>query len=1236
MGGLQIGQRLLAGFGLVILLAVLLGVVAVVKMNTQADIASQMYDHPLVVSNAVREIKANINAMDRFMKDIALSRSKEEIDKAAARIQTYEQDTLRLFGIVTERFLGDPGDVDKARRAFMDWRGIREEIIALTKKGDTFAAASATRDKSAPHMDSIDKKMQIMVDFAGKTSETFYRNAERTRAANITTMLALVLATAVLGIAISWTIARSITAPLEKLIPLATDVADGSAATALDNRRSDEVGRIIECFNSIVASNNMIMSQARALSLGDYSQDINLRSEKDELGRALQGMTTALRESGVENRRQNWIKTGQNELNEKMLAYQDIAALSNNIITFLSKYLGVQVGALYLYHQEEQELRMTGSYAFTRRKQLGNVIRPGEGLVGQAALEREIISVTDLPEDYTRIASAIGDTIPRNVVVMPLKHAGTLTGIIELGTVRELSDQAIDFLHTVAENISIALDSATARKQMEALLTRTQQQTEDLRAGQEELRQTNEELAEQTGALRASEEKLQAQQEELRQTNEELQEQTRLLGEQKTSIQNKNRELETARKLIEEKARDLEMSSKYKSEFLANMSHELRTPLNSILLLSKMLAENKAGRLTQKQTEFARTINSSGTELMELINEILDLSKIESGKFEIHNEAISLKEFTRRMERHFKHLAQQKNIAFSITISPESPEEICTDRQRLEQIIKNLLSNAFKFTTEGQITLSVGRPAPQTRLPAGNHPEKTIAFNVSDTGTGISVDNHKNIFEAFQQADGTTSRKYGGTGLGLAISRELAGRLGGDIHLESEPGQGSTFTLFLPENTRQENSAPAPDTARQPIVTMQPEPVQSKPSTEPELIPDDRKKISPGDKAILIVEDDPNFAKTLCELSRERDFRVLVAGDGETGLHFADYYRPSAVILDIDLPGMDGWEVMARLKENAETRHIPVHFISGYDKEIDARKMGAIGYITKPVTMSAIDTAFEKIESMLARKVKTLLVIEDNDPQRKSIVELIGDGDVKTTEAANGNDAYALLKKKAFDCMILDLGLPDISGVDFLKKIKDDDTIPYIPVIVYTGKELTGREESMINQYAEKLIIKGTKSAEKLINESTLFLHRIEQDLPLQKRRILQLMHDKETAFHNKTVLIVDDDMRNVYALSNVLEDKGIKTIVAKDGKDGLNRLKESDGVDLVLMDIMMPEMDGYEAMQNIRKDSAYRHLPVIALTAKAMAGDRKKCIEAGANDYLAKPVDTEKLLSMLRVWLYG
>ena len=1002
--------------------------------------------------------------------------------------------------------------------------------------------------------------------------------------------------------------------------------------------------------NRIVRPISRLSDLAKRAAGGNFDQEIEVktRNEIGELAGDANRMLHGLREMTEENRRKDWFETGLGKLNDKMRGDQEPSALGRAIITFLAEYLNARIAAFYIA-DDSRRLKLFGSYAFKRRKNLSNEFEFGEGLVGQAALERESITITNVPDDYIAVSSSLGETPPRNILVFPVLFNDEVMGVIELGTFDDFHQRDLDFLNQVSEGIAIAVESAQSRGRVQGLLEQTQAQSEELETQQEELRQSNEELEEQAEALKASEGRLREQQEELQQTNEELEEksgaleeQTTKLEEQKGDIEKKNAQLEAARKAVEEKAFDLETSGKYKSEFLANMSHELRTPLNSILLLSGFLSGNKDGRLEDDQVESARAIHSSGTELLALINEVLDLSKVESGKMELVVEDVGLEVFSNAMKREFQPLAEEKEIELLLDLADNLPETIRTDRQRLNQIIKNFFSNAFKFTATGSVTLCVSRPgrgdhATSMCANAGLDPEKSVCLSVVDTGSGIEEGKQKQIFEAFQQADGSTSRKYGGTGLGLSISRELAKLLGGRIGLESDPGKGSAFTLYLPESLASEKLKPeaVPD-VRETKPDPRPEKTdQQKAADDVEAVDDDRSDISPDDRSILIIEDDPVFLKVLRDLAREAGFKCLVAGDGETGLQFSDYYKPSAIILDIALPGIDGWTVMSRLKENSQTRHIPVHFMSGQEENIEAFKLGAVDFLTKPVSPAVLEDVFGRIDRMISKRVKDLLVVEDNDIQRDLIADIVGNGDVRITFALTASEGYDQAITGKFDCMVLDLGLPDMSGVELLEKIRTGETGNRTPVIIFTGRDLTPEEKVIMDKYAESTILKGADSVKRLLDETTLFLHRVEADLPERQRKMLRMVHDKESILAGKKVLMVDDDMRNVFSLKKILEERGINIVVGKNGKDGVDRLSENPDVDLVLMDIMMPEMDGFEAMKEIRKERRFKDLPIIALTAKAMKGDRAKCIEAGANDYLAKPVDVDRLFSMLRVWLY-
>jgi CheY-like chemotaxis protein/signal transduction histidine kinase/PAS domain-containing protein len=1013
----------------------------------------------------------------------------------------------------------------------------------------------------------------------------------------------------------------------------------------------DEHGRIIGAVEYIVDIRDemKVVELAEAVSKGNYEITIPLRSEDDRLSQALNRMADTLREMAGKQETERWLAAASEAVGDRLHGEHDLVTLAHNILEVLVDVLDAQVAAFYLA-QDQSTLRLLKTYGAdeTLPRQ---IIGRDQGIIGRALHQEKVLVINDLPPDYLRISSGLGETRAAGLVVAPLYFENRLLAVIELGRHQPFSQREGALLELVLENIGVAIQTTEARLETARLLATTREQSEKLQVQQEELQQANEELQEQTRALSISEGRLQAQQEELRVSNEELAERSSVLVEKNKEVEAANLKLLRAQQELEEKAAALELSGRYKSEFLANMSHELRTPLNSILILSQMLAANKEQNLLAKQVEFATTIHNSGSDLLKLINEVLDLSKIEAGRMEINPEEITLETLLSSLLAPFKPLAEEKGLKLELKRGGNAPAVIFTDDTRLRQVLNNLLSNAFKFTEQGVVGLTVGRPAAGELPPELSlaDPAKIIYFRVRDSGIGIPLDKQEIVFEAFKQADGTTSRKFGGTGLGLSISRELAKLLGGVLTLESSEGKGSAFTLWLPENfsatrsTLEEREKGATKEKRNTGVTAAANAPAAATETSPpnpdhgsgKLVRDDRRKIRNGDKVLLIIEDDPVFASLLLDLAREKSYRGLIAEDGETGLHLADYYRPSAILLDMGLPGISGREVLERLKNNADTRHIPVHFISASDQSSEIMPMGAIGYLTKPVTMEKLEQVFARIERLVATPVKRLLIVEDDLVQRQAIKALIGNGDVTVVEASSGEEAYRMLKAEHFDCMILDLGLGDMSGFDLLARVKENREISRVPVVVYTGREIDQNEEERLQQYANSIIIKGARSPERLLDETTLFLHRVEKNLPRDQQEILNTLHHRESTFTGRTILVVDDDMRNVFALSSVLEEQGLNIVVARNGLESIEKLVEHPETELVLMDIMMPEMDGYQAMRQIRKDPGKADLPIIALTAKAMRGDRDKCLTAGANDYLAKPVDPEKLVSLLRVWLY-
>jgi CheY-like chemotaxis protein/HAMP domain-containing protein len=1009
-----------------------------------------------------------------------------------------------------------------------------------------------------------------------------------------------------------------------------------------------------------------ISEVSQAVTQGDLTRSIAVEAQGEvaELKDTINQMIANLAETTRTNQEQDWLNSNMARFTGMLQGERDLETVSRLIMSELTPLVGSQHGAFFLMESpdgegDDFELRLISSYGYKQRKNVPTHFKIGEGLVGQSALELKPILVTQAPEDYVRITSGLGEGAPVNVIVLPVLFEEQVMGVIELASFQRFTPTQQTFLEQLAESIGVVLNTIQANMRTEELLQQSQEltqelqsQSEELQAQQEELQQTNKELEEQAASLKASEELLQTQQEELQQTNEELEEKAQLLEEQNRRIEIKNREIELARAALEEKAEQLALSSRYKSEFLANMSHELRTPLNSLLILAKLLAENPDDNLTPKQMEFAETIYSAGSDLLGLINDILDLSKVEAGRMDVNVSDVKLSDLRDFVERSFRPVSEDKGLDFQIEVHGANvPPTIETDEQRLQQVLKNLLSNAFKFTDQGSVQLRVGvAEGRQFASESLTRADTVIEFSVTDTGVGIAHDKLRLIFEAFQQADGTTSRRYGGTGLGLSISREIARLLGGEIHVESTPGEGSIFTLFLPSSFQPHDPTPRDELAVDDEVAVpmayednggRPAPIADEQELDPALllpseVRDDRDEIQQGDRVVLIVEDDPEMARTELDVARERGFKGIVALRGDSGLALAHEYKPDAIILDMELPVIDGWTLLERLKQHPDTRHIPVHIVSAGDGRQNALRAGAVAFVEKPVSKEGLAETFGAIRTFIDREVKHLLVVEDNEAERNALVELIGGGDdVEVTAVGSGDEALEALQLQRYDCMVVDLKLPKRSGFDLLDQIRQDERFASTPVIVYTGKELTERETTELRKLADTIVVKDASSPERLLDETALFLHRVERKLPREKQRLLEQLHSAEEVFKDKKILIVDDDVRNVFALTSVLEAHGMDVFYAENGKDGIELLQQRPDVDLVLMDIMMPELDGYATTRLIRADESFTELPIISLTAKAMKGDREKAIAAGASDYITKPVDTDQLLSLMRVWLY-
>ncbi len=963
-----------------------------------------------------------------------------------------------------------------------------------------------------------------------------------------------------------------------------------------------------------------IAEVATAVTRGDLSRSIQVeaRGEVADLKDNINEMIRNLKETTQKNAQQDWLKTNLARFTRLLQGQRDLTAVTTLILSELAPLVSAHHGVFYMMDSQDDDarLRMIASYGYRSNRKLSTSFLPGEGLVGQCALEKQRVWLTNVPRDYIQVSSGLGAAPPSNIVVLPILFEQQVKAVIEIASLDRFTETHLWFLDQLMESIGVVLNTIEANSRTESLLTQSQS------------------LAQ-----------------ELQQTNLELAEKARLLSEQNIEVERKNREVEQAKLALEEKATQLALSSKYKSEFLANMSHELRTPLNSLLILAQQLSDNPDGNLSERQVEFARTIYGSGSDLLTLINDILDLSKIESGTVTLELSEYRFRTLSGYVERTFRHMAEAKRLDFSVRLEQGLPASMMTDTTRLQQILKNLLSNAFKFTAQGEVTLSIGMVTEgwTSDHPNLNQADAVLAFSVRDTGIGIPSDKLQLIFEAFQQADGSTARKYGGTGLGLSISRELARLLGGEIRVVSTVGSGSVFTLYLPYDRSGFMHYEVPPSEPHYIAThasaqgtSAPEDMSGLLARSDDLEPadsddapeDDRATVSPGDAAILIVEDDVRFANDLLDFAREKDFKGIVTHDGDSALTLARDYLPAAILLDIDLPDTDGFMVLDRLKRDPTTRHIPVHVMTNMKERERALRQGAISYLHKPVGRDCLREELTRIQQFLNRGERSLLLVEDDPMQREAIVNLIAAADVQITAAGTGGEALDALQSGQFDCMVLDLTLPDFSGFELLKKMGDNAALRDLPVVVYTAKELSRKEVTQLKRVAKTIVVKDARSPERLLDETALFLHRSPAGMPELQRRMLEDVREADAGLAGRKVLIVDDDLRNIFALSSVLERQQMKVLFAENGKDGIEVLQKDPGIEIVLMDIMMPEMDGYDTMRTIRRIPRFKSLPIITLTAKAMKGDRDKCLAAGASDYIAKPVDVAQLLSLMRVWL--
>lgn len=1206
--------KLLLGFGTVLSLSFLTIILTLTSFNKLYASFNEIVDY-----NA-RAIKLMPDLMQYWMelavkeKEL-LTVSSSERHEIISSIKDNKEELMVRLGEI-KKLNSDQAslsDVDQFSKAIRDYELLLlklNELLDNGKDNEALILSNTEGKNNVKLLNNLNKKISdkrfTVFELSKDKISEFYNQ-------QYSISVALMVLAFFLTPLIIWIIGRLIVSGIKKLVVTTQEITSGNLETKIEIESKDEIGQLA----------NSITTMQSAL--------LEIRSKAENL---------------------DWLKSGVARMNTVVLGQEDKLTLASTVLNEVADYLDAKIAAFFIADTAENGvvLNLLATYAYTQRKNLSSQFKLGENLVGQAALERKQILLQNVPEDYIRVASGLGETTPTNICVTPILFERNLRGVLEIGTLKPLTTLELNYLEQVCIPVALALEISQAQtimkvqqEELSASNDELEQQMrtlelaqKELKAQQVELETTNNELQAQMQRVKDSEEELKAQQEELQATNRELTDKNKLLEHQKGDIEN-------ARRNLEVQSQELTLASKYKSEFLANMSHELRTPLNSLLLLARTLVENKTGNLNDDQIETAGVIYESGSDLLNLINEILDLSKIEAGRMDLRLQPVELTELMRSINLQFEPMARNQHLALEVDCEADLPSTIITDAQRLGQIIKNLMGNALKFTESGSVSIRFKHTPADTDLSkSGLDHAATLTIAVKDTGIGIPLDKQKIIFEAFQQADSGDRRRYGGTGLGLSISRELAGLLGGEIQLVSHPGEGSTFSVYIPFVLSKPQTTEAAVTSKTKITSS----INcSVPTTErtpaepiatllekPEII-DDRDNISDQDRVVLIIEDDARFANILANESRERGFKCLIALTGEEGLQLASQFRPDGIVLDLILPNMDGWDVLNNLKQNVDTRHIPVHIVSSEDASSNSLKIGAIGHACKPVRKEDIDVILARLEQASAHAEKWVLLVEDDEMMRKETKRVIGNGNVKVREVGSGQEALDALHERDFALVILDLGLPDMQGLDLLKFIAQQK-ISLPPVIVYTVRELTMDEEIALRNYADSIILKDVRSQERLIDEVALFLHRVVNELPEDKKRVIRHLHESDEHLKGRKILIVEDDMRTMFAMTKVLASHGINPIKAENGQKALDILRVNPDVDLILMDMMMPVMDGYEAMQQIRAQSAFVNLPIIALTAKAMKEDRKKCLEAGATDYLSKPVDMDRLLSLVRVWL--
>lgn len=1188
-------RNLRIGFGVSLLILMITSVASFVSIRNLLNSADQV-DHTNEVITQLNRIDAKLRDAEAAQRGYLLTNDKDFLS-------TYENSKRQILVSVVEikqLTIDNPQQqisCDDLRKLIDERLRVMDHVITVHDSTNVISTSDLQRGKDIT--DSIRITVEIM-----QTRERQLL-VERTESMNMFANFTpiLIIAGAVIAVVITISFYSRVS-------------SDFAEKTRLQ-------GALEEKDRLITQRIDIIRGIADKISAGNYSVRVS-DAQGDALGNvagSLNKMASSLQTSFDQLSDNEWLQSGINQLSEVIIGEKPLNKLCQDVLEFVANYTNSQAGAFYI--QEHDQLIVHAGYAYMPGAS-GKSVKIGEGFIGQAVTSGKVMELKEIPEETIYISFTTAHAKPKHVVAIPLYDGYSVKGGIEVASLTGFTTRDLEFLQAISRNVAIAISITQNRRKLQELLEETQSQSEELQAQHSELENVNSELEVQAEKLQASEEELKVQQEELKQANQELEERSRLLEERNQVITERNFE-------IQGKARELEQTTRYKSEFLANMSHELRTPLNSILLLSRLMGENTEKNLSSDQVEYARVIQSSGQGLLSLIDEILDLSKIESGKMELEYMQVSMRSVVKDMQALFNPVTQDKGIEFRVKIENDVPEQIETDKLRLEQVIRNLLSNAIKFTAKGYVSLTVQK-SDQYR----NH----LDIRVKDTGIGIPEEKQKLVFEAFQQADGSTRRKYGGTGLGLSISRELVKLLGGELSLTSVVGEGSEFILHLPMQKQPYAKKPVvKEPVDEPVETVR---LANQTSGKyisreiPESIPDDRDKIKADDKVMLIVEDDVNFAKSLLDFTRKKGYKGVVSVRGDEGLELARQLMPVGILLDIQLPVMSGWEIMDALKNDPETRHIPVHIMSSYEVKSESLVKGAVDFINKPMALEQMQGIFEKIEYVLTHNPKKVLIVEENTKHARALAYFLETYDINLEVNTGVEDAVKSLKQDNIDCVILDMGIPDQKSYDTLEEVKKIPGLENLPIIIFTGKSLSKTEEQRIKKYADSIVIKTAHSYKRILDEVSLFLHLVENK---DSRESTQSKYHKlgalDEVLKNKTVLIADDDMRNIFSLTKALENYKMNVVTAVDGKDALKQLRENSAVDIVLMDMMMPEMDGYESTREIRKDKKLRNIPVIAVTAKAMMGDRAKCINAGASDYITKPVDIDQLLSLLRVWLY-